>query len=617
MVRPSYIVGVVLTIVWIILGYLYIESQVGWDNLFFLLPTEVAVFFAAGAVPLGLLWLVIALLRVADRNRINQETVETLARRMADSSPDAQQRALALVDAVEAQNDRMAEIADRAEADRETIAKLTAENAERLETAGQKAAADAEAIRRAYAEFAADSARLAEQTAARIREAMDTSITAKLTDEMQVAVVNLEKQSSTLSAAAKTFGARLDEAEGLLDAHRVHLAEATARATSQAGEMRSAFSAQAQELSQAAEVAAGKMTEVRDTLSAHLNELDSVTGLLQERVDKLEASLGRQVEVLTEASSRAAERAEALETAIDKQRGALAAASDKAESDLQAMSERIKADLDKAVDDQKTATVRAAEAVRSDLLTITEEIQRLVATAFSGQLDQLGDKADAAGVKIKATAEDLRTTVETALGEQVTRAEETTARIKADIDTINAAVTASTADLSGRIEAASKDANAASDLFRKQVEELAEASEVAADRTEAVKEAVLQGRREAFLLHSATIVKELNELAVDLDRVFEPDLPDNVNKLYQEGDIGIFVRRIVRTRGAHSIPLVKERIRRDSRFRRSVETYMKRFENLLAMTTACDPDKVLTSAFLTADVGKVYLLLARATRDAN
>ena len=39
---------------------------------------------------------------------------------------------------------------------------------------------------------------------------------------------------------------------------------------------------------------------------------------------------------------------------------------------------------------------------------------------------------------------------------------------------------------------------------------------------------------------------------------------------------------------------------------------MNQFESLLAQATDCDPEQVLSATFLTADVGKLYLLLSRS-----
>ena len=85
-------------------------------------------------------------------------------------------------------------------------------------------------------------------------------------------------------------------------------------------------------------------------------------------------------------------------------------------------------------------------------------------------------------------------------------------------------------------------------------------------------------------------------------------------RLYEDGDLGIFVRRIARSHDEQSVPRIRDRMRKNSSFRHSVQTFMKRYEGLLAQTTECDPDRIMTATLLSADVGKVYMLLARATQ---
>ena len=54
------------------------------------------------------------------------------------------------------------------------------------------------------------------------------------------------------------------------------------------------------------------------------------------------------------------------------------------------------------------------------------------------------------------------------------------------------------------------------------------------------------------------------------------------------------------------------RYREDERFRQQATRYIQQFESLLNQAAECDPENVLSATFLTADVGKLYLLLARA-----
>ena len=60
------------------------------------------------------------------------------------------------------------------------------------------------------------------------------------------------------------------------------------------------------------------------------------------------------------------------------------------------------------------------------------------------------------------------------------------------------------------------------------------------------------------------------------------------------------------------IPQIEDRYESDEEFRNKVTRYMNQFESLLTQATDCDQEQVLSATFLTADVGKLYLLLSRS-----
>lgn len=55
----------------------------------------------------------------------------------------------------------------------------------------------------------------------------------------------------------------------------------------------------------------------------------------------------------------------------------------------------------------------------------------------------------------------------------------------------------------------------------------------------------------------------------------------------------------------------------DDEFRRYVQRYLDHFEKLLSEANESDPENLLSFTFLSADVGKLYLLLARAMGHLN
>jgi hypothetical protein len=74
----------------------------------------------------------------------------------------------------------------------------------------------------------------------------------------------------------------------------------------------------------------------------------------------------------------------------------------------------------------------------------------------------------------------------------------------------------------------------------------------------------------------------------------------------------VFARRLLRQRDRFTRGEVEKLYERDPKFRDQAGRYMSQFESLLNQANDSDPDQVLSAAFLTADVGKLYLLLARS-----
>lgn len=562
MPRPVYVVGAVLSAVWLLLVWLYVDRQIGFDNLLFLVPTELAFVLVAAVAPLAFIWLVVAFFVLARREIGNRETLFSLARDLAEAAPEAQSETRALTEEMRGQIAELERLTAAARAARDELAGIIEENAGRVASLRDDA--------RRYTE---DLGTLAEETAERIGAAMEGSLAARLTGELRDGVAGLEQQVGAITGSARTFAKQIEEVEGLLDSHRLTLAEATARATAQAGEIRSAFASQVQELTQAADGAARRVREVGATIENQVAAFDAATEAMHGRVGTLEETTQRQITLLERAAESAASRAEGLGAVIEKHLAALKAVTEAAEVQIRDLDVRVRQSLAAATEAQSTALSEAVGDAESTLARIGQSLSRSAADGLREEIAAIDAQAETARAKVDAVAATLR--------EAVTGAEQAAADLAARVEAI-------------RTETAS-----------------------AAGEAERIQEAVLDGRREAFLVASAGIVKELNALAVDIDKALEDRVPDNVQRLYDEGDSGIFLRRIVRGRDAYTVPALRERMRVDPAFRRCVETYLRRFEALLRGTSACDPDKVLTAAFLTADVGKVYLILARANQEGE
>src|SRR5690606_19187467 len=118
--------------------------------------------------------------------------------------------------------------------------------------------------------------------------------------------------------------------------------------------------------------------------------------------------------------------------------------------------------------------------------------------------------------------------------------------------------------------------------------------------------------RDAFLRTATKMVDELNTLSADIHALLDADVPDEVWQNYKRGDKSIFARRLFRMKDSYIIPALEQRYRRDAAFRQMVVGYMARFEELLGQASEADPESTLNATFITADIGKLYLVMARS-----
>src|SRR5262249_6640800 len=120
-----------------------------------------------------------------------------------------------------------------------------------------------------------------------------------------------------------------------------------------------------------------------------------------------------------------------------------------------------------------------------------------------------------------------------------------------------------------------------------------------------------QARSDSFLALAADIVFELGTLSIDITRLLDGEVPAEVWNRYRAGDRSVFVRRLLAKKDAYVIPALVQRHERDLKLRDLVARFTAKFEELLERANKADPDNILSTAFLTADIGKLYLLIQR------
>ena len=99
---------------------------------------------------------------------------------------------------------------------------------------------------------------------------------------------------------------------------------------------------------------------------------------------------------------------------------------------------------------------------------------------------------------------------------------------------------------------------------------------------------------------------------VDIARIFQPSVEEELWKRYYKGDQGVFLRHITKTLSRQKFEAIQKKYQTDDKFRSYVMRYLKEYSALIKHARATDRAEVLTTTFSTSDMGKLYMLLSKS-----
>jgi chromosome segregation ATPase len=150
--------------------------------------------------------------------------------------------------------------------------------------------------------------------------------------------------------------------------------------------------------------------------------------------------------------------------------------------------------------------------------------------------------------------------------------------------------------------------------------ELEKAAIAAQQQAEALRNQENKLNQENFFNSTKFIVESLHSLALDFTRMLEGQLEEKTWRSYQKGDVGSFTRRLLSARDEETQGKIRTKFKEDVEFRTYVQRYLRQFEEIYDLANKNDHAFLLTSIFMTSDVGKLYqficTILDRPSRSA-
>ena len=398
-----------------------------------------------------------------------------------------------------------------------------------------------------------------------------------------------DANSESFTELAAYAGRKLQQAGELVRPHVEALNAASDRAVERAERAGQAFQGRASELRAAAEEAGRRVGEVGSGLRGLSAELREAAGLAEQRELQAAAELRTQNEVLAASSAGAQKAAGALRSAVEEELARLQALSGELNRLTLGLQEELSAQtgaLNDATANAKATGVDLREEAQAQLADLRD-----VSDSSLRSLTKLGDL-------VAERSQALGGSAEAALGKA--------GELGQLLDRQRSHFDASVRNLAERLEDISSQ-------FQQRSDELRQAADEAGQQALSLKQSDLETRRDLFLRSATVMIEDLNSQAIDLTRLFEGEVPEELWKRHRKGDRSIFARRLARPKDESYIaPKIVERFKEDERFREQATRYINQFESLMSQASGCDPEHVLSATFLTADVGKLYLLLSRS-----
>jgi len=427
----------------------------------------------------------------------------------------------------------------------------------------------------------------------------------------------IEQQSSFLSKTSAQHILRVEEIKSTYNLHNEAANEAGEKAERRLEHIKSQLHDVIHLLDDEAGKAVHKSEHVAYLLSARAKEMDHVMQQSGEQFSKfterLDDATAQMKEALQESSDKSHVTLDAFHEASENltqvarktaiHLGSIKLSAEEQIADLTHIASQMNEIADKLRDDMRDQTNQFTEAVKH-LSRLARDEAGDTAGTLTKHAGQLSDAINRVAEGSQNISADMLEKIEE-MSKAVEHAVERSSHIGEELRS-------HTALLTQTVEKAADTADGLGDKFRSQSLELAKNAETAFAKMEDLSRRQHSSSKDAFLRAAGSLVEELNALALDMHNLLDNEIPEKIWRRYRDGDRAIFARRLFRSKDEFVVPALQQRYEQDERFKDMVDRYVDKFEDLFGRAGIADPDSVLSATFITADIGKLYLVMAHS-----
>jgi len=419
-----------------------------------------------------------------------------------------------------------------------------------------------------------------------------------------------DKYQSALTGAKSETGAvieLIDAASARLNAKVDNISEAASIAKDEVHGLAAQLEHSAHDIHLAVNQAAVRVDKVREDITSTTEEIDRIILTGTEKMENAGITFGKSARAMDETGERIITRFDEVGSKINHKIDGIDGKIIDLAKDTETAANRL-IHLSTQLDQNTVATVsdlqKSAMMLENKANSIRDELSKTIATVgqFSGrvkgEMDTIVSVTDTALQRVSVAADKM-----ISQGDAI---DITGTNLYDKLQRINAGMSSQTATLVTASDKVTEKTAQTIASLTKQVQDLDRASTRALEMAEKIKEKDSRVRRESFLASTKFVVESLHSLSVDFTRMIDGELPDKTWKAYQKGDTGAFTRRLVAIKDSMSADKIKTKFAEDVEFRTYIQRYLRQFEEVYDQAHQADHADLLTTVFLSSDVGKLY-----------
>ncbi|WP_149999402.1 hypothetical protein [Iodidimonas gelatinilytica] len=416
----------------------------------------------------------------------------------------------------------------------------------------------------------------------------------------------MDERTANLGQVLEDMRQRIDEVTARLEEERGALAATSEASANTVLEAADRFRTQSDDLSRHAEATSERVLASSENLSTEIARIDQqgrgATQALEQSLQSLKAEGSGLMETLERSSESLGQAA----TAFGGERERILNDTADAAKNLHEAAEKV---------GQKAEQMRTAGGETGDHLNA-------IASRFSGAAEKIMEAARAAETSAKTSGQEFEQTLSVAITRGLRE-------VGQSMDTLNTMFDAEVRDLENHItQTINKTVNAlreasaqAGDESERMAHRLAEQSDKLIhkansflSKSEEVERRILASSRDEFVRTSSLLIESLQSASVDIDKILEAEVPDDVWQKYLSGDRSIFSRRTVRLADRTTRQRIIRMFETDREFRDTVLKFFRDFEALMEQVGSRDKHSALSVTLISSEMGKLYVLLAQSLK---